>query len=74
MIKYEKEIAIAMLACLLSLSSSAGATDTTANHTGTVKLSELSDSKNTVPKNENDFGFMDFYYGEPVEEIQENTL
>ena len=66
----KKEIAIAMLACLLSLSSSAGATDTTANHTGTVKLSEFSDSKNTVPKNENDFGFMDFYYGEPVEEIQ----
>lgn len=67
----KKEIAIAMLACLLSLSSSAGATDTTANHTGTVKLSEFSDSKNTVPKNENDFGFMDFYYGEPIEEIQE---
>lgn len=67
----KKEIAIAMLACLLSLSSSAGATDTTANHTSTVKLSELSDSKNTVPKNENDFGFMDFYYGEPIEEIQE---
>ena len=63
----KKEIAIAMLACLLSLSSFAGATDTTANHTGTVKLSEFSDSKNTVPKNENDFGFMDFYYGEPID-------
>ena len=37
----KKEIAIAMLACLLSLSSSAGAIDTTANHTGTVKLSEF---------------------------------
>lgn len=68
----KKEIAIAMLACLLSLSSSAGAIDTTANHTGTVKLSEFSGRLKTLYlKNENDFGFMDFYYGEPIEEIQE---